>query len=165
MKKENFEKMLLTLNDDDLIFLRVLVDDEMTRRDISVNVGDLGEKLVIDFFNSTPGLSNLMKSQKGSKNVDALSRSGDRYSIKTIMKAKKTGTVYPDDENPVKQLFEHLLLVRLNLQYQLESIHSFTWEAFMKVKAWDKRMNAFYVPVSKKRLQLAKKIFPRTDAL
>jgi len=32
-------------------------------------------------------------------NVDALSRRGDRYSIKGVLDSKKTGTVYPDATN------------------------------------------------------------------
>jgi len=161
MKTDEFKKYLSTVNNDGLISLRVMVEGEMAARNISIDVGDLGEKLAIEFYNSTPGLPNLMKAPKGAKNVDALSRDGERYSIKAIMKAKKTGTVYPDSHNPDKQLFEHLLLVCLNAQYQMLSIYSFTWEAFLKARAWDKRMNAWYVPVSRKRLQLAKRLFPR----
>lgn len=72
------------------------------------------------------------------------------------MKAKKTGTVYPDSKNPGKQLFEHLLVVCLNSKYQLDSIYSFTWDEFVKARAWDKRMNAWYISVSKKRLRLGR---------
>jgi len=161
MKIEEFKKYLSVVDHAGLISLRVMVEAEMAARNISVDVGDIGEKLAIEFFNSTPGLPNLMKAPKGAKNVDALSRDGERYSIKAIMKAKKTGTVYPDGHNPDKQLFEHLLLVCLNLQYQMVAIYSFTWETFLKARAWDKRMNAWYVPVSGKRLRLAEKLFPR----
>lgn len=161
MKDKELDNLVSTLNDEGLIFLRILVGTEMARRGISIDVGELGEKLAIDFFNSTSGLSNLMRAPKGAKNVDALSRNGERYSIKSILKAKKTGTIYPDSHNPDKQLFEHLLLVCLNSKYQLSSIYCFTWEEFLKARAWDKRMNAWYVPVSEKRLKLAEKLFPR----
>jgi hypothetical protein len=160
MKDKKLDNLVSTLNDEGLISLRILVGTEMARRGISIDVGELGEKLAIEFFNSTPGLSNLMRAPKGAKNVDALSRNGERYSIKSILKAKKTGTIYPDSHNPDKQLFEHLLLVCLNSQYRLCSVYCFTWEAFIKARAWDKRMNAWYVPVSEKRLKLAEKLFP-----
>jgi hypothetical protein len=165
MDEQDFKKDLSALDNDRLISLRVLVESEMALRNISIDVGDVGERLAIEFFNSTPGLSNLMKAPKGAKNVDALSRNGERYSIKAIMKAKKTGTIYPDSHDPNKQLFEHLLLVCLNSRYQLESIYSFTWETFLMARAWDKRMNAWYVPVSGKRLKLAEKLFPKENRI
>ncbi len=99
-----------------------------------------------------------MEAPTGAKNVDALSRDGDRYSIKTQVKAKKSGTIYPDRNDTEKQLFEYLLIVRLSRTYQLEALHRFSWDQFCEARAWDKRMNAWYIPVSKKRLALAERI-------
>ena len=148
------------LSDNELLTLRIRLDTELTRRGINFSVGETGEKVAIEYFNSTPGLPNLMAAPTGAKNIDALSRDGDRYSIKTQMKAKKSGTIYPDTENPDKQLFENLLIVKLSPEYQLETLHRFTWEAFLQIRAWDKRMNAWYIPVSKKRLDMAEEIYP-----
>ena len=132
MKVKEFDNFVSTLDDNSLISLRILVGTEMVHRGISIDVGrELGEKLAIQFFNSSPRLPNLMRAPRGAKNVDALSRNGERYSIKSILKAKKTGTVYPDSHNPDKQLFEYLLLICLNSQYQMSSVYSFTWEAFL----------------------------------
>lgn len=80
---------LQLVSDNELISLRARVESEMRRRNISFAVGDIGEQLVIDHFSTTPGLPNLMRAPRGTKNVDALSRDGDRYSIKTIWKAKR----------------------------------------------------------------------------
>lgn len=148
------------LNDDELMTLRCDVDAELTARGISFNVGAMGEKLCIVYFNSTAGLPNLMQAPSGAKNVDALSRDGERYSIKTFMKAKKTGTVYPDDKNPEKQLFEYLAIVQLDHNYQLKGIWRYHWAEFVKIRAWDKRMNAWYVPLSIKNLKIAEIIYP-----
>ena len=74
------------LTDDELMALRCNVDAELIARDITFNVGSIGEKLCIAYFNSTSGLTNLLQAPTGSKNVDALSRNGERYSIKTFMK-------------------------------------------------------------------------------
>jgi len=147
------------LSDNELLTLRIRLDTELTRRGINFSVGEIGEKVAIEHFNSTPGMPNLMATPTGAKNIDVLSRDGDRYSIKTQMKAKKSGTIYTDTENPHKQLFEYLLIVNLSPEYQLETLHHFTWEAFLQVRAWDKRMNAWYIPVSKKRLDMAEEIF------
>lgn len=159
MKKGGQKSFVKGLSNDELIMLRANVETELTERGISFSVGAIGENLTISFFNSTAGLPNLLQAPTGAKNVDALSRDGDRYSIKTFMKAKKTGTIYPDDKDPDKQLFEYLVVARLNENYQLDMIYRFSWNEFVKVKAWDKRMNAWYVPLSQKNLKMAEVIF------
>ena len=146
------------LNDDELLILKIGIETELNSRGISFSVGEVGEKLVISFFNSKPGLPNLLQAPAGAKNVDALSREGDRYSIKTFMKAKKTGTVYPDEKDKDKQLFEYLIVVKLNTNYQLSAIYRYSWEEFVRIRAWDKRMNAWYLPLSKKKLDIAEVI-------
>jgi hypothetical protein len=147
------------LNDDELVILRANLDIELNRRGISFNVGEVGEKLVISLFNSKPGLPNLLQAPAGAKNVDALSRDGDRYSIKTFKKAKKTGTVYPDEKDRNRQLFEYLVVVKLDANYQLSAIYRYSWEQFVGIRAWDKRMNAWYLPLSKRNLNMAEMIF------
>jgi len=157
MKKlYDFEKW----NDKDLFDIWIKLQQEFFARGLSTSVGDIGEKLAIDYFNSTPGLSNLIIAAKGAKNVDALSRDGERYSIKTQLKAKKTGAIYTDQENPIKQLFEFLLVVKLSSDYKLESLYRFSWEAFIKARAWDKRMTAWYIPISKNKLSFGDRLFP-----
>lgn len=158
MELKEYVRIISDLSDDQLINLKVDTDAELARRGIKLNVGDRGEKLTIGYFNSTSGLPNLLQAPTGAKNVDALSRDGDRYSIKTFMKAKKTGTIYPDNEDRDKQLFEYLVIARLDDNYQLDSIYRYTWNDFTKVRAWDRRMNAWYVPLSHKNLKLAEVI-------
>jgi hypothetical protein len=157
MNRDSFAD-LKKLNDEELVILRANIETELNKRGISFNVGEVGEKLVISFFNSKPGLPNLLQAPAGAKNVDALSREGDRYSIKTFMRAKKTGTVYPDEKDKNKQLFEYLVVVKLNTSYQLSAIYRYSWEEFVRIRAWDKRMNAWYLPLSKKNLDMAEVI-------
>jgi hypothetical protein len=146
---------LQLVSDNELISLRARLESEMRRRNISFSVGDIGEQLVIDHFISTPGLPNLMRAPRGTKNVDALSRDGDRYSIKTIWKAKKTGTVYPDPADKNKQLFEFILIAQLDDQWRIRTINQLTWKDFVSVRSWDKRMNAWYVSCSVRTLRKA----------
>jgi hypothetical protein len=143
---------LKKLKVDELVSLRIEVEKEFSSRGISFSVGEIGEAIAIEHFNSTSGLSNLIAAPHGAKNVDALSRNGDRYSIKTIQKAKKTGTIYPDEQDQNKQLFEYILIVKLAPDFSKQNLYRFSWEQFQKIRAWDKRMHAWYVPVSKKRL-------------
>lgn len=144
--------VLSAMTDDDLLLLSANLDVEMRKRKIAFSVGDVGELLAIKHFKVISGLPNLQKAPTGTKNVDALSRNGDRYSIKTICKGKKTGTVYPDSVNPDKQLFEYLLIVHLTESWGLKSIHQLTWETFCQVRSWDKRMNAWYIAISGRSL-------------
>lgn len=144
--------------DIDLIRVRAFVDQEARRRGVKLSVGEIGELLAIEHFEQTPGLPNLMMAPTGTKNVDALSRDGDRYSMKTIQRAKKTGTVYPDRTSADKQLFEYMLIVRLDDHLQLSCIHQFSWEQFLAARAWDRRMNAWYVPCSGKALSHGTKV-------
>ena len=90
------EQHVRSLSDVDLLRTRSIVDSEMRSRGLAMSVGEIGEMLAIEYFNSTRGLPNLQKAPPGTKNVDALSRAGERYSIKTVCRGKKTGTVYPD---------------------------------------------------------------------
>lgn len=159
MIHNEYIKYISKVSDPELIRCRIVVDKELGIRSIKFSVGEIGEKILIDFFNTTPGLSNLLQAPTGAKNVDALSRDGDRYSIKTIQKGNKTGTIYPDSENKDKQLFEYLLLAKLDADYELKELYRFSWSDFLKVKAWDKRMNAWYIPVSQSRLEVAEKLY------
>ena len=127
-----YSQLIAKMEDDELFALRVQVDKELAKRGISFNVGMLGDKLCISYFNSKPGLPNLLQAPTGAKNVDALSRDGDRYSIKTFKKSKKTGTIYPDDRNHDKQLFEYLVVVHLNQDYELSAIYRLHGTSFLR---------------------------------
>ncbi|GES49978.1 hypothetical protein Rhsp01_34380 [Rhizobium sp. NBRC 114257] len=144
-------------DDMDLLNLRAKLHAEMKRRGLALNVGQVAEKLAIAFFNSNSGLPNLSEAAVNTANVDALSRRGDRYSIKGVLDAKKTGTVYPDSVNPDRQLFEYMLVVKLSPEWELQSIFEFDWKTFLAVRSWDKRMNAWYIGLSAKNLMQARK--------
>ena len=156
--KLKFDTDVNTLSDVELLRLRATLEIEMRKRGIAFSVGQIGESKVIDHFNSTPGLPNLLPAPVGTKNVDALSRNGDRYSIKTIWHAKKTSTIYPDPKDKKKQLFEFLLIAQLNDDLTLKSIHQFSWHDFTKVRSWDSRMSAWYVGCSNKNINLGELI-------
>lgn len=153
-----------SLSASELVSLRIEVEREMKSRGIPFSVGEIGEKVAIEYFNSIPGLPKLTAAATGTKNVDANSRNGERYSIKALQKGKKTGTVYPDEEDRDKQLSEYLLIVKLSSDFTLEALYQFSWKQFVEIRAWDKRMNAWYVPVSKNRLDLGRCIFKKNSS-
>ena len=162
MHDSDLKPMNLTLgllSDGELVILRAALELEMKKRKVAFSVGEVGERLAIEHFLKTPGLPKLQLAQKGTKNMDASSRNGERYSIKTICKTKKTGTIYPDSEDKNKQLFEYLLVVRLDENLSLLSIHQISWQKFVELRLWDKRMNAWYVGCSEKTLSQATQIY------
>lgn len=92
-KSEEILIDLKTLNDIKLLALRAEIDREARSRGLSFNVGEVGEKLVVDIFKERPDLPVLVHAPRGTKNIDAISRDGNRYSFKTLQRAKKTGTM------------------------------------------------------------------------
>lgn len=149
------------LSDIALLRLRGRVAAELKRRGLASNVGQVAESLAIALYNATPGRPNLQSAPTGTQNVDALSRRGDRYSIKGVLDARKTGTVYPDRDDPEKQLFEYLLVVRIDPDWQLVAVYEFDWKTFCEVRSWDRRMNAWYVGLAAKTLSRGTLVTPQ----
>ena len=148
------------LSDEQLRRLRVAVDREAARRGLPLGVGEIGEHLVLELFSERPDLPVLVPAARGTKNVDAMSRDGERYSIKTLLRAKKTGTVYPDAADTDRQLFEYLVIAQLSDDLSLAQAHRLSWVQFCEARSWDVRMNAWYVARSARALTSQTQIFP-----
>jgi hypothetical protein len=133
------------LSDQALLEERAAIDAELKRRGLSGDIGEIGERLAIEYFNRTAGLPGLAPAPRGTKNIDAISRTGDRYSIKTLMRAKKTGTIYPSEGGGDHPLFEFILILTLSDRYELQGIYRLSWEQFVQLRSWDRRMNAWYL--------------------
>jgi hypothetical protein len=166
MKKSNNKSSespidLTSLNDLKLLALRAAVDGEARNRGLRFNVGEIGEKLAIAVFKERPDLPVLAPAPPGTKNIDAISREGNRYSIKTQQRAKKTGTIYPDKVDNERQLFEFILIVLIDEDFTLERIIELDWQQFCAVRSWDIRMNAWYVSRSNRALNTGRQIYPK----
>lgn len=155
----------IRLLDDACLFeLRTAIDREAKTRGISFNVGEIGEKLVIGLFKDRPDLPVLAPAPTGTKNIDAISRNGDRYSIKTLQKSKKTGTIYPDASDKDRKLFEYILIVMIDYNFSIEKVIELTWEQFCLVRSWDIRMNAWYIARSQRALSAGRQIYPKSES-
>lgn len=150
---------LANYSDEELLQLRARLRAELRKREIPDSVGAVGEQLAIEHFRKTPGLPNLQPAPRGTKNVDALSRHGDRFSIKTVCDGSKTGTIYPDPDDRDKRLFEYVLIVKLADNWSLQAIYQMTWDNFVAVRSWDKRMKSWYVAISTRSLRESRTIF------
>lgn len=116
-------------------------------------VGELGEYLVSEFFNSNKDLPNLNLSPTSNKSYDAIDENGKKYAIKTIT-GKVTGVFYGFNsltsklEN--KQIFDFAVVIKLNENYGIEKIIQLDWNQFLINKKWHSRMKAWNLNLSKK---------------
>ncbi|MCM1101931.1 MAG: hypothetical protein NC079_10040 [Clostridium sp.] len=142
---------------------------ELKRRGIirTNNVlGDLGEYLAIQYYNRIPGLPNLSPAPVGTENVDAISRKGDRYSIKSIGNSNNTTGVFyglepKGSEKPDYKRFEYVIVCRFNSDYELEKILELDWDTFLANKRWHSRMNAWNLSITKKLQAQCKLIYQK----
>ena len=127
-------------------------------------IGELGEYWVIDHFCRTPGLPKLQAAPVGTQNIDAISRSGERYSIKSTS-GKVTGVFYglepPDSSVPDTQKFEYVLICKFDDNCEPEAIYQITWNQFLAHKHWHSRMKAWNLTLSKALIADAVVIFER----
>ena len=125
-------------------------------------IGEIGESIVIEYYNNTPGLPNLAPAPIGTENIDAISRNGERYSIKTTSN-NVTGVFYglqPRGSNePDTQRFEYVIICSFSEDYELRGIYELTWETFLQFKHWHSRTNAWSLPVSRDIIEHSRVIF------
>lgn len=164
---ENIKNFLKQLADKDIWNAYALVIAELQSRNLVRTkniVGERGEFLAIEFYNNTPGLPNLQAAPEGTQNVDALSRKGDRYSIKTISEpAKTTGVFYGcgnvDEKIIPEQKFEYVVIVIIDKNLQLKKIYEVTWKQFLKFRRWHKTMRAWNISINSTLINEAKSVF------
>lgn len=160
----NNEDFLDSLPDDRLVNLYGDIVRKLKERGIirSKNVvGDLAEYLAINYYSGTPGLSNLQAAPTGTQNVDALSRNGERYSIKGTT-SNTTGVFYgledPRSQEPDIPKFEYVIVVLFDSNFRLKRINELTWAQFLEYKRWHSRMRAWNLSITRDLLENTKTI-------
>ncbi|MEO5776915.1 MAG: hypothetical protein ABIQ27_08415 [Flavobacterium sp.] len=127
-------------------------------------IGDLGEYLAIEHFNNTKGMSNLQAAPAGTQNIDAISRNGERYSIKSTT-GNLTGVFYglqPKNSEIVNaQKFEYVLIVKFGHSYELEKIIQLDWNTFIKYKRWHSTMSAWNISITRELINDSTIIFQK----
>lgn len=159
---------LETLTHSEIIELYSKCIQELKKRNIirTKNItGEIGEYIALDFYNNNPKLPNLQFAPPSTENIDAISRKGERYSIKTVTNHGSTGVFYglPSQgslEIPM-QKFEHVIIVKLNDYFELECILELTWNDFLENKKWHSHMQAWNLTYSKKLKEKAKCIYEK----
>ncbi|MCM3411887.1 hypothetical protein [Metabacillus litoralis] len=143
---------------------RDLLDELKSRKLIRTNnlVGEWGEQLAINYYNDNPQLPNLEIVRVGAKNVDAINREFERYSIKTTT-TKITGVFNGlndvDCELPQKQKFEYVIIVVLNKDLSLKAIYELDWHNFLLLKKWNSSKKTWYLTITKEFKKKAKTLY------
>jgi hypothetical protein len=158
--------ILENLNNEELWLLYADAEHKLKERGLVRTrniVGERGEFLAIETYNSIKGLPNLQAAPEGTQNIDALSRKGERYSIKTITEpGSTTGVFYgieeKDDTNTPEKKFEYVIIVQLYKNYRPKRILELTWEQFLKYKKWHRTMRAWNLSITKSLLKEVKVI-------
>ncbi len=153
---------LSNLSIDELIDLYARIPEVLKERGvIRTNnfLGDLGEYIAIQHYNGIPGLPNLQAAPAGTQNVDAISRNGERYSIKST-RSNGTGVFYglgdPESKKIDKQKFEYVIIVQFFDNFTVRRILELNWDLFLKHKRWHSRMRAWNLGISKKLISDAR---------
>lgn len=125
--------------------------------------GELGEYIALEYYNNNTTLPNLQFAPPSTENIDAISRKGERYSIKTITNKGSTGVFYGlPPQGSIKiptQKFEYAVIVKLTDDFELERILELTWDEFMENKKWHSRMQAWNLSYSNKLISFSKNIY------
>lgn len=131
-------------------------------------VGELGEYLAIEHYNNTTELPNLKLKETGYKGYDAVSETDmKRYSIRcTIghLTGSYSGIEKPGEPGEVvqSQLFDYLIIVKLDEYYKLEKILELSWDTFLKYRRWNTYKKTCILSITKKLEAESKVVFSRT---
>lgn len=152
---------LSNLSDKELIDLYPSILKELKSRGIIRTnnlIGELGEYLAANAYNSNSKLPKLQLNLKSTKNIDATSHKGERYAIKATS-SKGTGVFasLPIEEDN-KVYFEYLIVVCFNKDYSLDSIYELTWDQFRQHRKMKPPENKWNLPITEAVKTIAKKI-------
>jgi hypothetical protein len=160
------KRMLEKKNHDEIWALYGLIESELKERG-KIRSGNLtserGEAVAIDIYKKTPGEPKLQLAPAGTKNVDALSREGKLYQIKTIRHTRITGTFQADDF--LEKRFDYLIVVLLDDHYQPIAVLEAPWEIVDRHKRYHKTMKAFNINVTKKFRDECRVVYSRDSSL
>lgn len=153
------------MTDKEVITLYSDVIKELKGRDIIRTnnvVGDLGEHLAIEVYNNNTSLPNLAPAPVGTENIDAISKKGDRYSIKSTT-SNTTGVFYGlEPKGSTKEdtkKFEYVLICRFDSDYTLHMVLELTWDQFVKYKRWHSRMRAWNLSLTKELIEAGRIVY------
>ncbi|MGR9593670.1 DUF6998 domain-containing protein [Bacillus thuringiensis] len=125
-------------------------------------VGDVGEYVAIEHYNATPQLPNLRLVEIGAQDIDAVSDTNERYSIKASSGSATgifRGLNPPNSNLPEKKKFEYVIVVLFNDDMKLRAMYEFDWESFLEVKLRSNTHKGWYINISEKSKRKSRIIY------
>ena len=159
------------ISNEELISLYSNVIKELKCRKIirTKNVlGDIAEFLAINHYCQNPKLPNLQAAPVGTQNIDAISRAGERYSIKAtsgVVTSIFTGLHPKGSEEIDKQKFEYVIICKFDDDFHLKAIYELSWENFIKHKRWHSTMKAWNLSLTKNLIADSTIIYMSNDEI
>ena len=153
---------LNNLSDNELIALYPELLKELKSRKIIRTknlIGDLGEHIAESIYKKDSSLPIIELTYNSTKNIDAVSRGGERYAIKSASGAG-TGVFssLPLEDDGVVY-FEYLVFVIFNKDYILKEIFELTWKDFLRFRNIKLPENKWYLPIKNSLKESTRKIF------
>lgn len=127
-------------------------------------VGDIGETVAIDFYNKSSSLPNLRLVEIGAKDIDAISDTNERYSIKASSGSATgifKGLNPPNSNLPEEKKFDYAIVVLFNDDMKPRGMYEFDWQSFLEVKLWSNTHKAWYINISERSKRKSKIIYER----
>lgn len=153
------------LSTTELLSLYSNILKQLKNRDVirSKNLlGDLGEYLAIEYYCNTSNLPKLQSAPIGTKNIDAISVRGERYTIKSTS-GRLTGVFRdlntPESNQKDEKKFEYVIIVIFNDDFELDKIIEINWNQFLHYKKWHSTVRAWNIPITKTLISNSKIIF------
>ena len=128
-------------------------------------LGEFGEYIACEIYNADSTLPNLTLTKTNEKDIDAISDTGKKYSIKSTS-TKRTGMfselILGENGVPSKGSFDYVIICKFDKSFTLERIYELDWQMFLKHKHWSSVWNKWYLPINKALIADAKIILDRT---
>ena len=109
-------------------------------------------------------MPNLSPAPVGAENIDAISRKGDRYSIKSTSN-NTTGVFYgleePESDKVDRQKFEYVIICKFDDNYELQTVLEMDWNTCLKNKRWNSRIHAWNLSLTKKLYEQCKVVYKK----
>lgn len=164
MKKN--QQHISSLSDHELINCYSSALKELKNRKIirTKNVtGELGERIAVEHYCAKTSLPQLKLVPTSTQHIDAVCTKGRRYAIKTIT-GRTTGVFYglpdPKSKKTPSKIFDYLIIVKLNENYEVQKIIEVEWNVFLCLKKWHTTMKAWNITVTKELISKCMTIFP-----
>jgi hypothetical protein len=116
-------------------------------------VGDLGEFIAINYYNSREDLPTLAMAETNETAYDAFQQ--DDESIKFAVKSTSTNTTgifwgleHKGSLKDDAKIFDYAIIVKFGANYQLEHIYQIDWQTFLNVKSWNSRTKGWKLNIT-----------------